>query len=707
LPSKERLKGFAKEMEDLGVGARTHEYCGHRGNFVYVNNLNTMIAEAIANPLIRKHLTFLPEDTGDTVQELYQGDKWKREINARLLTPSIVVKGQLYFTDEVLKLKDGSYFLVSRWFVKAGVVHGSGYNVLWSDVLRGFIIDYRGMCSVSMDQLMMNGPTQEEEDPDSNFIKEPLTIFIGVSTAEGLIHPQEAWKPISNLRAQCKGRRVVTVPVVLYADDTSGNRSKKWNKHQSFLATLAGLPNKLQQQEFCVQFLGTTNVGSVLELLEGVVSQILDAWKEPVVAFDCLTGEEIIFRPLPLLFEGDNPMQSEFCSIAGLASLKFCRVCKVGAESKAEEQTEEHIHQFLKCGEPRRPLETLASLRRSVAIAADLTLPKGQIDAERTSSGVKDNVTTFFVEQLLQLRKDFHGSNEALQAEITKTLEEYHSRQFQHNPAFQLLGLDFDFHRDTPFEVLHGILLGFVKYFWRDNIKWLSPSQRALVLRKLDSLEVSGLNTERIPGSQLVDYAHSLVGKDFKLIMQVALFALDGVLENELVSIWVALGRLGSLVWRPKVTSKETYINDLEAAIAFFLDSTASLTTQWFNKRKFHLLVHLADNVRRFGVPINYATEKFESYNGVVHLRSIFSNHQAPGVDIAASFSGYDRVRHIFSGGFWKDKATGQWVCASSNVLSLMRDKSYSQMLGLTLPHSWSESHSITNRSPGLSSLIQ
>ncbi|KAH8913947.1 hypothetical protein BT69DRAFT_1233704, partial [Atractiella rhizophila] len=79
---------------------------------------------------------------------------------------------------------------------------------------------------------------------------------------------------------------------------------------------------------------------------------------------------------------------------------------------------------------------------------------------------------------------------------------------------------------------------------------------------------------------------------------------------------------------------------DLQAAIAFFLDSTATLTTQWFNKRKFHLLVHLVDNVHRFGVPINYATEKFESYNGV--LRSIFSNHQAPGVDIAASFAGYE-----------------------------------------------------------------
>ncbi|KAH8923881.1 hypothetical protein BT69DRAFT_1333485 [Atractiella rhizophila] len=673
-------------MREVGVGARTHEYHGHRGNLVYVNDLNTMIAEFIANPLIRKHLTFLPEDTGNMIQELYQGEKWKNEVNARLLTPSIVVGGQQYFVDEVIQLNGGQYCFVSRWFTKGGTVHCSGYEVHWSKEFAGFIIDQRQGMTVPVSAFERNGPALQANAPSAYVIKAMID-------SEGILtHRLEECRPISSLRESCKGHRVVTVPIVLYADDTSGNRSKKWNKHQTFLMTLAGLPNKMQQQEFCIQFLGTTNVGSVLELLEGIVAQILDAWEEPVVAFDSLTGEEIVFRPLPLLFEGDNPMQSEFCSIAGLASLKFCRVCKVGAASKVEEETEEHIHRFMTCGTPRLPFETLASLQKSLATAADPTLPKNQVDQEQTATGVKDTFTAFFIDQLLQLRKDFQGSNQELEVEIRKVLDTWENQRFKHNPAFQLLGLDFDFHHDTPFEILHGILLGFTKYLWRDNMKRLSVVQRAVVIRRLNSLEVSGLQTSRISGSQLVDYAHSLVGKDFKIIMQIVLFALDGILSDSFLLIWVALGRLGSLVWRPKVTDKAKYLYNLEAAIAFFLDSTASLTTQWFNKRKFHLLVHLVDNVRRFGVPINYATEKFESYNGVVRLRSVFSNHQAPGVDIATSFAGYDRVRHIFSGGFWKDKATSQWVCASSKVIALMRDESYRQMLGLTLPDPWSQS---------------
>ncbi|KAH8926419.1 hypothetical protein BT69DRAFT_1215259 [Atractiella rhizophila] len=686
-------------MKDVGVGACTHEYRGHRGNLVYVNDLNIMIAESIANPLIRKHLTFLPEDTPDTLQELYQGEKWAKEVNARLLTSCVVVGGKQYFVDEVIRLKSGRYCLVSRWFMRSGTVHCCAYAVQWNEQLRGFVIDQRQGITVPIQDFELNGPALEAKAPSAYLIKGECIDLAGILT-----QTPEEWRPISSLRQSCKGRRVVTVPIVLYADDTSGNRSKKWNKHQSFLMTLAeGLPNKLQQQEFCIQFLGTTNVGSVLELLEGVVTQILDAWKEPVIAYDGLTGEEIVFRPLPLLFEGDNPMQSEFCSIGGLASLKFCRVCKVGAASKADEETEEHIHHFMTCGNPRHPLETLASLQKSLAIAADPTLPKNQVDQERTATGVKDSFTSFFIDQLLQLRKDFHGSNEELEAEICNVLDAHGKQQFQHNPAFQLLGLNFDFHRDTPFEILHGILLGFTKYLWRDNVKRLSPAQKALAVRRLDSLNVSGFQTSRFSGSQLIDYAHSLVGKDFKIIMQIALFALDGILDDTFLSIWVALGRLGSLVWRPKVTGKDEYLKDLEAAIAFFLDSTAFLTTQWFNKRKFHLLVHLTDNVRRFGVPINYATEKFESYNGISRLRSVFSNHQAPGVDIAASFSGYDRVRHIFSGGFWKDKVTGEWVCASSKVRAIMHDQSYHQMLGLTLPPAWSQPNTSTRKIPGLS----
>ncbi|KAH8913715.1 hypothetical protein BT69DRAFT_1203839, partial [Atractiella rhizophila] len=79
---------------------------------------------------------------------------------------------------------------------------------------------------------------------------------------------------------------------------------------------------------------------------------------------------------------------------------------------------------------------------------------------------------------------------------------------------------------------------------------------------------------------------------------------------------------------------------------------------QWFNKRKFHLLLHFPTHVQRFGPATSFGTEKFESYHGVIRGMSIHSNRQAPSLDITPSFASYSQVQHIFSGGFWKDKMT-------------------------------------------------
>ncbi|KAF8593050.1 hypothetical protein BDV93DRAFT_429225, partial [Ceratobasidium sp. AG-I] len=72
---------------------------------------------------------------------------------------------------------------------------------------------------------------------------------------------------------------------------------------------------------------------------------------------------------------------------------------------------------------------------------------------------------------------------------------------------------------------------------------------------------------------------------------------------------------------------------------------------QWFNKPKFHIFLHLPQHVCRIGPPSLFATETFESYNFVIHLRSIHSNQQAPSVNIGNSFSLLHAVRHLVSGG--------------------------------------------------------
>ena len=71
-----------------------------------------------------------------------------------------------------------------------------------------------------------------------------------------------------------KGFRVAALPLWMYCDDTSGNMSKKWNEHNSFLFTLAGLPREHTAKEYNIHFLCTSNIAPPLEMMDGVVSQI-------------------------------------------------------------------------------------------------------------------------------------------------------------------------------------------------------------------------------------------------------------------------------------------------------------------------------------------------------------------------------------------------------------------------------------------------
>jgi hypothetical protein len=75
-------------------------------------------------------------------------------------------------------------------------------------------------------------------------------------------------------RAKAKEHRVLSFPIWLYCDDTSGNVSKKWNKHNSFLFTAAGLPRRIVHREINIHFLSTSNIAPPLEMLDGIVEQL-------------------------------------------------------------------------------------------------------------------------------------------------------------------------------------------------------------------------------------------------------------------------------------------------------------------------------------------------------------------------------------------------------------------------------------------------
>jgi hypothetical protein len=120
-----------------------------------------------------------------------------------------------------------------------------------------------------------------------------------------------------------------------------------------------------------------------------------------------------------------------------------------------------------------------------------------------------------------------------------------------------------DPHQDTPVEILHVVLLGFVKYLWRDVVQLQlnkKDEKKELLATRLSSLDVSGLGISPLAGRTLVRYSGSLTGRDFRAISQVAPFVLYDLVSDDCFKTWQALSKIVPLIWQPEIDDIESHI---------------------------------------------------------------------------------------------------------------------------------------------------
>ncbi|KAJ7471360.1 hypothetical protein B0H11DRAFT_1613510, partial [Mycena galericulata] len=111
----------------------------------------------------------------------------------------------------------------------------------------------------------------------------------------------------------------------------------------------------------------------------------------------------------------------------------------------------------------------------------------------------------------------------------------------------------FDPNTYSPVEILHVILLGFVKYFWRDAVSRQKPDGKEVLKARINSFDSSGLGLAKPRGNTLVQYAGSLAGRDFRLVLQLAPAVLYGLIPERAYDAWLALCRLAPIVFQPEI----------------------------------------------------------------------------------------------------------------------------------------------------------
>ncbi|KAJ7177170.1 hypothetical protein C8R46DRAFT_989326 [Mycena filopes] len=722
LPSDRVMDDIDKGLQKM-CGIQSIRYSGKLGHIYYANDLAAIIAQEMANPTTRKNLHFFPEDTSPSLSQAWQAGRWLDELESDLTTPMIRIGTQDFYIKEPTLLSDGSVCMPTRWFKRGGKTFARVWRMYESSSTAGWVIQGDKEFEVPESDLLISFPllvtshlARRKADP--RVIK---GMFYFTRTGIELAGILTDWKETdpaqgNQWRKLSSGHRVLAFPIWLYCDDTSGNTSKKWNKHNSFLFTAAGLPREFVHRESNIHFLSTSNTAPPLEMLDGIADQLQACQKHGIWAWDAEYQELVLVIPSVLAMLGDNPMQSEFACHIGFRGKFFCRVCWVkgspeaegedgdagcdassassrsaspvsGAPAAKKKKTKKkdesvgemvsRITQFMSLAKARNRAETQAELKTQFTTAIFVG---GQAGFQRlkTASGVKDTFQGAFLERVFALSTKRGRAKVQKQADVNTLLKTFPKDIT--SPVWRIK--DLDPHRDTPVEILHVILLGFVKYFWRDAVARIKKSDKEILILRLSSFNVSGLGVPPLAGHTLVNYAGSLTGRDFRIIVQAAPFVLQGLLPGEYIELWTALSAVVTLVWQPHIRDINQYTVYLEAAIKHFLDCTCHLTLQWFNKPKFHVILHLPAHIRCFGPAMLFATEGFESFNAIIRSCSVHSNRHAPSLDIASKMARGNRVRHLLSRGFFpsnrdfqpevsKDRpSTSPWMDISLDALT-------------------------------------
>lgn len=122
---------------------------------------------------------------------------------------------------------------------------------------------------------------------------------------------------------------IVMLPLILYTDDTSGNKSKQWNKFDLWCLKVAGLPKRENSKLHNIHLISCSNKVNVVDMSEPMVSELIELEKDGIEAYDAALEEKVLVIAPVLCFLCDNPRHSEIMNHMGPNANLYCRKCMV------------------------------------------------------------------------------------------------------------------------------------------------------------------------------------------------------------------------------------------------------------------------------------------------------------------------------------------------------------------------------------------
>lgn len=131
----------------------------------------------------------------------------------------------------------------------------------------------------------------------------------------------------NQLKLKSAGRPVVMLPLILFSDNTSGNKSKKWHKFDSWSALFAGLPNEENAELESIRFVGCSDKVTVLDMAVPLSDELKDLELNGIEAYDALLRKSVLVVCPLICIIADNPRASELLNHLGSSARNCCRMC--------------------------------------------------------------------------------------------------------------------------------------------------------------------------------------------------------------------------------------------------------------------------------------------------------------------------------------------------------------------------------------------
>ncbi|KAI8378910.1 hypothetical protein BD560DRAFT_487811 [Blakeslea trispora] len=577
-----------------------------------------------SNPRKSVRIFSAPDRTPNQSVSLQQGKKWKE--NPCFQQPMTTVDDFDYWSGDIALIQAGNrsiYLLIESFHTECNNLFVQDYQVIiYPNDSRTFIkencIKMRASQLIQLVQV------------DRANLAIGLDIFNGMMQLSTYhLNLFTIMHPLRKLAANQPGKyyKVRISPIILFTDDTSGNKSKQFNAYESWSMRCASMTFKERSSLENMHFIGAVQKKegiSGVSLIPCLVEDLVKL-ENGVVMYSAVDNEDVLVVAPVLWIEADSPCHSQLCGLYGLRTKCPCRKCYVDLSRGAEaRQRTRSYYTGDHCQRVRSHYVTAASTSDRSSVILDA--PKAGESSVAKVLSFKDTNTS----ALLQLKS-------------------------------------FDPQQDTPTEILHTVLLGVSKYLITDLVKIIATkAQLTKITTALDHYKHSKGFSRKL--SRKLQHVGSFLGRDFKVLLQILPVILVAEFPDAtgnlkyMIPCFVQLGKLCSLLFVKQVPQGFNHYVEVvgqvsRELVAILYDYDQNCThikhVKYHLKPKTHFLTHLSQDIKRFGAALNFETEKGEQFNKHIREHIEHTNKAEVPRQLAVKFGKQAAMRHVVDGGSW------------------------------------------------------